>query len=157
LLTTTFLLESAEETILLGEKMGRQAQAGDVWCLTGPLGAGKTAWVQGFAKGLDFLGPVTSPTFTLQHIYEGRLPLYHFDWYRLEKEREIEELGWREWLERGGVTVVEWGEKFPKLFPPSLLKLTFELLPGDGRRVFVEARHPEGISRVQELVRCWPP
>jgi len=157
LLTTSFILENEQETYLLGERIGQKAQPGEVWCLAGQLGAGKTLWVQGFAQGLDFRGPVTSPTFALQHIYEGRLNLYHFDWYRLENVREVEEIGWAEWLGRGGVVVVEWGDKFPSLFPPSALKLTLETLVEGGRRAFVEAQHPEGISRVEELVRCWPP
>ncbi len=157
MLTTSFILENEEETRLLGERMGRIACAGEVWCLAGPLGSGKTAWVKGFAEGLDFQGPVTSPTFALQHIYEGRYNLYHFDWYRLETGKEVEDLGWSEWLERGGIVVVEWGDKFPHLFPSSTLRLTFEMMRENERRVLVEARHPESIPRVQELVRCWPP
>src|SRR5579859_3740823 len=157
LLTSSFILENEEETHRFGEWLGRQARAGDVWNLMGPLGGGKTAWVKGFAKGLDFSGPVTSPTFTLQHIYEGRFNLYHFDWYRLEDAREVEDLGWWDWLQRGGVVAVEWGDKFPKLFPPTALRLIFEFFSEEKRRVIVEAKDPGSISRVEELIRCWPP
>ncbi len=156
MVTTSFMCEDPDQTFQLGELIGRQAQPGDVWRLTGGLGAGKTLFVQGMAQGLEFKGPVTSPTFTLQHIYEGRLNLYHFDWYRLEQAREVEDLGWYEWVNRGGVTVVEWGDKFPKLFPSSVLKVDFEILGDAGRRLIVEANHPETIPRVEELLRCWP-
>ncbi|HEY5039534.1 MAG TPA: tRNA (adenosine(37)-N6)-threonylcarbamoyltransferase complex ATPase subunit type 1 TsaE, partial [bacterium] len=98
----------------------------------------------------------TSPTFTLQHIYEGRLNLYHFDWYRLIAEKEVEELGWFEWIGRGGVTVVEWGDKFPELFPATVIKLNFEMASEENRRLTVEASQPESITRVEELIKCWP-
>lgn len=156
MLTTSFTCETPEQTHQLGELIGRQARVGEIWCLSGPLGAGKTLFVKGLAKGLGFEGPVTSPTFTLQHIYEGRLNLFHFDWYRLAHSREVEDLGWFEWTGRGGVTAVEWGEKFPKLFPPAVLKLEFGILEGEGRRLIVEASHPESIPRVEEIIQCWP-
>lgn len=157
MVTTSFTCESPEKTWQLGQLIGRMAKPGEIWSLSGPLGAGKTLLVQGLAQGLDFPGIATSPTFTLQHIYEGRLNLYHFDWYRLEKQREAEELGWSDWTARGGVVVVEWGDKFPKLFPPTTIKITFEFLNDDERRLIVEAAHPESIPRVEELIRCWPP
>jgi tRNA threonylcarbamoyladenosine biosynthesis protein TsaE len=157
MVTTSITCQGPEQTFQLGYLIGQQAQPGDVWSLCGPLGAGKTLLVQGLAKGLGFEGPVTSPTFTLQHIYEGRLNLYHFDWYRLEKPQEVEDLGFRDWTGRGGVVAVEWGDKFPKLLPPTALKLIFEFISEQGRRVIVEAAHPETISRVEELIKCWPP
>jgi tRNA threonylcarbamoyladenosine biosynthesis protein TsaE len=156
LLTTSFTCETPEKTQQLGELIGHQARPNEIWSLAGTLGAGKTQFVKGLAKGLGFPGNVTSPTFTLQHVYEGRLNLYHFDWYRLMASREVEDLGWREWSERGGVAVVEWGDKFPKLFPPSTIKMGFEVLPDESRRVIVEATQPESMNRVEELIRCWP-
>jgi len=156
MVTTSFTCESPEQTFQLGQLIGQQAQPGEIWSLAGTLGAGKTLFVKGMAKGLGFEGTVTSPTFTLQHIYEGRLPLHHFDWYRLNEKREVEDLGWEEWIGGGGVVVVEWGEKFPQLFPPSLIKLNFEILSEESRRVFVEANHPDSIPRVEELIKCWP-
>ena len=157
MLKTSFNCDTVEQTHQLGLMIGEKAKPGDIWNLSGPLGAGKTQFVKGLAKGLGFEGVVTSPTFTLQHIYEGRVPLYHFDWYRLNQPKEVEDLGWAEWLGRGGVVAVEWGDKFPKLFPPASIKLSFEILSEEGRRISVEAADPESIPRVEELILCWPP
>jgi len=157
MVTASFTCENPEETRRLGELIGRLARPGEIWSLSGPLGAGKTLLIQGMARGLGFPGTATSPTFTLQHVYEGRLNLYHFDWYRLTHPREVEELGWAEWADRGGVVAVEWGDKFPQLLPPATIKLGLEFADVEGRRVTVEATHPESIPRVEELIRCWPP
>ncbi|HUO58452.1 MAG TPA: tRNA (adenosine(37)-N6)-threonylcarbamoyltransferase complex ATPase subunit type 1 TsaE [bacterium] len=157
MVTTHFTCETPEQTFQLGMIIGQKAKPGEIWSLVGPLGAGKTHFVKGLAKGLGFEGSVTSPTFTLQHIYEGRLTLFHFDWYRLEKAEEAEDLGWAEWTGRGGVVAVEWGDKFPKLLPPTALKLIFEITEGESRRMTAEATHPESIPQVEELIRCWPP
>jgi tRNA threonylcarbamoyladenosine biosynthesis protein TsaE len=91
---------NVEETFQFAFEVGRLARPGEVWCLSGTLGAGKTAFIQGFAKGLGYQGRVTSPTFGLQNVYEARLPLYHFDWYRLAQPEEVVDLGWEEWLSR---------------------------------------------------------
>ncbi len=157
MLTTSFNCESPEETQKLGELAGSKALRGDVWCLSGPLGAGKTLFMKGLAKGLGFEGMVTSPTFALQHIYEGRLTLYHFDWYRLLKPGEVQGLGWEEWLTRGGVVAVEWGDKFPELMPDTALKIGFDIVSDEVRRVTLEAGHPGSIPRLEELIQCWPP
>jgi tRNA threonylcarbamoyladenosine biosynthesis protein TsaE len=156
LVTSSFICETPEQTFKLGEVIGHQARPGEVWCLTGGLGAGKTLFVQGIAKGLGCKSNVTSPTFTLQQIYEGRLNLYHFDWYRLEQNREVDDLGWAEWLGKGGVVAVEWGDKFLKLFPAEVIKMAFEPFGPESRRLIVEAKHPESMDRVQEIIRCWP-
>ncbi|HET9870907.1 MAG TPA: tRNA (adenosine(37)-N6)-threonylcarbamoyltransferase complex ATPase subunit type 1 TsaE, partial [bacterium] len=156
LLTGSFLIDSPDETFQLGKLVGSGAGPNEVWCLTGPLGAGKTHFVKGLAAGLGFEGPVTSPTFNLQHVYPARVPLYHFDWYRLEKPAEVEDLGWREWVEKGGVTVVEGGDKFPQLLPERVLKAGLELLEGERRRVILEAVHPDIQGRLGEILKCWP-
>ena len=92
---------------------------GDVLALSGDLGAGKTQFVKGLAAGLRYRAEVTSPTFTLIHEYiGGRLPLYHFDFYRIESEDEALRLGLEEYLAGDGVCVIEWGDKFPGLLPP---------------------------------------
>ena len=157
MLTGSWVTRDAEETFRFGVKAGETAHAGDVWCLTGPLGAGKTAFVQGLGKGLGFDGRVTSPTFALQNQYDGRLVLHHFDWYRLLNSAEVAELGWEEWLAQSAVTAVEWGEKFPQLFPPTALKLEFEHLGESERRLVLTATTDKAEARAEEMIRCWPP
>ena len=104
---------SGEETARIAADFGRAAAPGDIICLCGPLGAGKTVFAQGFAKGLGYTGWVTSPTFTIMQIYEGgRLPLYHFDLYRLEGgTEELEGIGYEDYFFAGGVCLIEWPEK----------------------------------------------
>ncbi len=100
---------SESETEALGEALGRELRAGDVLALDGDLGAGKTAFTRGLARGLGYSGRVTSPTFTIVNEYEGgRLPLFHFDLYRLTSPEELFDIGWEDYLERGGVCCVEW-------------------------------------------------
>ena len=157
MVTTGITCYTPEQTTQLGLLIAEKAKPGDVWSLSGELGAGKTHLVKGLAKGLGFEGVVQSPTFGLQHIYEGRLPLYHFDWYRLNDPREVEDLGWDEWLGKGGIVAVEWGEKFKRLLPPKTIQLHIEVLSDECRRVRVEAKHKDSIPRVEELILCWPP
>ena len=103
---------SAKDTENLGFIMGQEAKKGDIFCLTGNLGAGKTVFTQGFAMGLGYEGRVTSPTFTLMNEYiGGRLPLYHFDLYRLEGGvGDLEDIGYEDYFYGKGVTLVEWAE-----------------------------------------------
>lgn len=100
------------ETEDLGETLGRRLSSGAVVAFTGDLGAGKTAFTRGLARGLGVTGWVTSPTFTIVNEYEGgRLPLFHFDLYRLGGSDELFDIGWEDYLRRGGVCAVEWSEK----------------------------------------------
>ena len=127
---------SPAETAALGERLARAAAAGEVWALAGDLGAGKTHFVQGVAAGLGAPASVTSPTFTLVHEYPGgRLPLFHFDLYRLRSEEEALHLGWEEYLDAGGLVVVEWADRFPALLPPGTRWFHFEIVGGDERRI----------------------
>ena len=106
-----FVTNSPEETEELGERLGRALSPGDVVAFTGDLGAGKTAFVRGLARGLGIADRVTSPTFTIVNEYDGgRLPLFHFDMYRLGSADELFEIGWEDYLGRGGVCAVEWSE-----------------------------------------------
>ena len=99
-------------TKALGEKLAGELQPGTVIAYRGDLGAGKTAFTRGLARGLGVTGRVTSPTFTIVNEYEGgRLPLFHFDMYRLESSDELFDIGWEDYLSRGGVCAVEWSEK----------------------------------------------
>lgn len=147
---------SPEETRTFGRCVGEKARPGEVWALEGPLAAGKTAFIQGFALGLGFQGRVTSPTFGLQNVYEARLPTYHFDWYRLGSAEEVLDLGWEEWLSRGGVVLVEWADKFPELFPSHALFLRFEILGDVSRRLVLTAQGEGSKERAQEVLQCWP-
>ncbi len=111
---------SAEETFAFGEQLGRAAQPGDIYLLTGELGAGKTVLTQGFAAGLGIGEPVNSPTFTILQVYdEGRLPLYHFDVYRIEEPEEMEEIGWEDCVFGEGVSILEWADRIRGLLPES--------------------------------------
>lgn len=102
---------SAEQTEQLGEKLAQQLRAGDVIAFFGGLGAGKTAFTRGLAAGLGVTEPVTSPTYTIVNEYlSGRLPLFHFDMYRLSCSDELFDIGWEDYLARGGVCAVEWSE-----------------------------------------------
>lgn len=103
---------SEDETEALGEELGRSIAPGTVIAFTGDLGAGKTAFTRGLARGLGVSDRVTSPTFTIVNEYEGgRLPLFHFDMYRLESSDELFDIGWEDYLTRNGVCAVEWSEK----------------------------------------------
>ena len=101
---------SVEETEALGEKLGKGLESGTVVAFTGDLGAGKTAFTRGLARGLGVGDRITSPTFTIVNEYEGRLPLFHFDMYRLASSEELFDIGWEDYLARGGVCAVEWSE-----------------------------------------------
>lgn len=103
--------KSAVETEALGEKLAGKLRGGEVIAFTGDLGAGKTAFTRGLARGLGITDRVTSPTFTIVNEYEGgRLPLFHFDMYRLSCSDELYDIGWEDYLSRGGVCAVEWSE-----------------------------------------------
>jgi len=114
---------SAEDTENLGIIIGQEAKKGDIFCLKGDLGAGKTVFTQGFAKGLGYEGRVTSPTFTLMNEYVGgRLPLYHFDLYRLEGgEEDMESIGYEDYFYGNGVALVEWAELAGDAIPPNAI------------------------------------
>ncbi len=114
----TIISHDPAETLALGRGEGARCRAGDIIALCGDLGAGKTHFVKGLAAGLGTNAEVTSPTFTLIHEYAGgRLPIYHFDLYRLGSAAEAIALGLDEYLENGGVSVIEWADKFPDLLP----------------------------------------
>lgn len=115
---------SAAETRALGEKLAPLLKPGDVICLNGDLGAGKTAFSQGVARGLGVTDPVTSPTFTLINEYQGRLPLYHFDVYRLGGPEEMEDLGYEEYFYGRGVCLIEWAQLVEDVLPEDRLDIT---------------------------------
>lgn len=119
--------KSPEDTFQIGMRLGKLAEAGEVYTLTGDLGVGKTVFTQGFAKGLGIDESVNSPTFTILQIYEGgRLPLYHFDVYRISSGEELEETGCMEYFYGDGVCLVEWAEIVQDVIPEEALWITIE-------------------------------
>ena len=123
----TVVTHAPQETAALAERLGASAETGTVLCLVGDLGAGKTLFTQGFARGLGVTEEVTSPTFALMNQYCGRLPVTHFDLYRLEREEELDEIGFYEFAEpSGGVVLIEWADKFPDALPKPHIRLEIE-------------------------------
>lgn len=122
--TLSVLSTSTEQTQRLGERLARHLCKGDILCLEGELGSGKTTLIKGIANGLKIApAKVNSPTFVLMNAYEGRLPLYHFDLYRLEGAREISSIGYEEFLHGDGVAVVEWADRLGELAPKEYLRI----------------------------------
>ena len=119
-----YLSHSAEETEAIGEALGRQLRGGSVVAYRGGLGMGKTAFTRGLARGLGCRGRVTSPTFTIVNEYNGTTPLFHFDMYRLEDEDALFDIGWDDYLERGGVCAVEWSENGESALPADTVYVT---------------------------------
>src|SRR5204863_1432537 len=126
-MATSHFLPDASATIAAGAALAPELSPGAVVALTGGLGAGKTHFTKGIVQGLGGDEEVTSPTFTLVHEYRsGRLPLFHFDFYRMETAAEVTGIGWDEYLESGGVCVVEWADRFPGLLPEGTVWLALE-------------------------------
>lgn len=133
-----------EDTFLLGKQLGETAKPGDIYCLNGDLGVGKTVFTQGFAKGLGIEEAVNSPTFTiLQQYEEGRLPLWHFDVYRIGDVEEMEEIGYEDCFYGDGVCLIEWSDLIKEILPEQVIRITIEkdLNQGfDYRKITVEGR-----------------
>lgn len=129
--------KSEKETMDFGRFLGQKAEEGLFLALTGDLGAGKTHFVQGLAEGLGVKGVVGSPTFTIMNLYEdGRLPLKHFDFYRLHSEDDLWNIGWEEYGE-GGVVVVEWADMFPSLIPEESIHINIALSGEEERLITI--------------------
>lgn len=133
---------SPEDTQHIGRELGKLARPGDVILLVGNLGAGKTCLTQGIAWGLDVTGYARSPSFVLMNEYQGRLPMYHIDLYRLENAAEIADLGLDDYLYGRGLCVVEWADRAPDLLPPQHLMIKISLL-GDAERRLELTPHGE--------------
>ena len=133
-----FITHSPEETEALGAALAKLLVPGDIIAYRGDLGAGKTAFTRGLARGLGCREPVTSPTYTIVNEYlSGRLPLFHFDMYRLTSSEDLWGIGWEDYLDRGGVCAVEWSENLEDAMENALW-VTLEALPGDSRRITLE-------------------
>ena len=133
---------SPAETAALGEEMGKNAQRGQIYCLTGDLGTGKTVFTKGFAAGLGVTDHVTSPTFTIvNESHDGRLPFYHFDVYRIGDIEEMEEIGYDDYFFGEGICLIEWAELIRDILPEKRIEITIEkdLTQGfDYRRITVQ-------------------
>lgn len=150
---------SPEETTAFGFCLGRVLQAGDIICLTGDLGAGKTHLTKGIAKGLGIENTITSPTYTIMQIYKGRVPLYHFDLYRVEQAADLRDIGFEEYIYGQGVSIIEWADKFWEVMPRERLTVVLEY--GDNtaveRRIKLEAsgsRYHLLLEELQKYVRA---
>ena len=133
------LTHSPAETRALGRRVAELLRPGDVLLLYGNLGAGKSEFTRGVAEGLGVSGPVTSPSFTILNVYDdGRIPLYHFDWYRLESAEELYEMGMDEYLGGDGVAVVEWPTQCPEAIPETHLAVTLTPVGETEREVAFE-------------------
>ena len=140
----------AEDTYEIGRKLGEMATEGQVYCLIGDLGVGKTVFTQGFAKGLGITEPISSPTFTIVQVYEeGRLPFYHFDVYRIADIDEMDEIGYEDYFYGQGVCLVEWANLIEELLPEkvTVIRITKDMQKGfDYRTIVIEEIRYEDIS-----------
>ena len=133
-----FITHSPEETEKIGEALAKSLQPGTILAYRGDLGAGKTAFTRGLARGLGCKETVTSPTYTIVNEYlGGRLPLFHFDMYRLASSDDLWDIGWEDYLERGGVCAVEWSENVPEAMAGALT-VSIEKLGDTDRKISIE-------------------
>mgnify|MGYP000432224837 FL=1 len=147
---------SARETRQLGQLFGGLAEAGLVVLLSGQLGAGKTCFAQGVGTGLGLApsSPVTSPSYTLLNIHQGRLPFYHFDLYRLTQVDDLADLGYDEYAEGDGLTMVEWADRMTGALSSSI-DVAIEPLGGEQRKIRFVARDDRGAELLGQLVQKW--
>ncbi|AEB76903.1 tRNA (adenosine(37)-N6)-threonylcarbamoyltransferase complex ATPase subunit type 1 TsaE [Clostridium botulinum] len=131
-----FIVDSVDKTVDIGLQIGKLTNSGDIICLIGDLGTGKTHITKGIAKGLEIHDHITSPTFNIVNEYQGRLKLYHFDVYRVNDPDEIEAIGFDEYIFGDGVSIVEWANYIEELIPNEYLKVEIKKLPelGDNFR-----------------------
>lgn len=134
----TVVTQSDEETRELGRKLAKQCTAGTIISLRGSLGSGKTVLAKGIAEGLGIKEAILSPTFTLIQEYEGSLPLYHMDLYRIDSVEEFELFGGEEYLYGKGVTLIEWSEKIDELLPDSTIFIHIRIMPNQNRTITLE-------------------
>lgn len=133
--------DTPHETERIGSLAGEMLKNGDVVALSGELGTGKTTLIKGIAQGMGFdSGEVASPSFTFINEYDGPLPLFHIDLYRLENEKELYEIGYEEYMQGDGVVVIEWADKVPQAIPKESLWITLRYLDAERREIIVAAR-----------------
>lgn len=147
------LSTSPETTLDIGKKLGSICEPGDVICLAGDLGAGKTTIAQAIAagSGVDESEYVTSPTFAILHEYRGRIPIYHMDFYRLESSEDVVELGLEDYFYGDGLTLVEWFERASDLLPDSMLVIHLNLIDESSRDISFRSESPGWQKRIDDL------
>ncbi|HBF76353.1 MAG TPA: tRNA (adenosine(37)-N6)-threonylcarbamoyltransferase complex ATPase subunit type 1 TsaE [Clostridiaceae bacterium] len=133
------ITNNENETYNIGIKIGKQLKAGDILSLNGDLGAGKTYLTKGIAKGLGVEDYITSPTFTILNEYEGRIPLYHFDVYRINDVEEMYEIGFEEYLYGNGVCVIEWGSIVEEILPKDTINIKIKSLGELSREIEIKS------------------
>ncbi len=143
----TIKTNSADETIAIGERLGKLLSPGNVIALYGDLGAGKTTLTRGIAAGIGLDADIHSPTFTLIHEHAGRIPIYHVDLYRLSSEQEVETLGLEEYIYSDGVTIIEWGDRMKSMLPVERLDITLKMT-GDTERQLIFETNSEKIEKL---------
>ena len=149
-------IENVEKTIEAGKIIGRALKKGDIICLDGDLGAGKTHLSKGIAKGLDIEEEITSPTFTIVQEYEGRIALYHFDVYRIADSEEMYNVGFEDYLNKNGVIIIEWSEIIKDILPHDRLEIKMVYAPEGGRYFSFNAfgkRHDQLLRDIAEKLR----
>ena len=148
------ITKSAEETFLFAEQLGKQAVQGQIYALDGDLGTGKTVFCQGFAAGLEVTELVNSPTFTIVQEYtSGRIPLYHFDVYRIEEPEELEEIGYEEYFFGEGICLIEWAGRIRELMTDQTIRVQISKIPEQGpdvRRIVIAGLPQEQEQSLQE-------
>jgi tRNA threonylcarbamoyladenosine biosynthesis protein TsaE len=156
-----FNSHSPEQTQILGRYLGKLAQKADVLLLTGELGTGKTCLVQGIARGLNVKQHAFSPSFVILRQYQGRLPLYHIDFYRLDCIYEIAGLGLEDYFYGDGVCVIEWAEKGKQLVPQDYLLISIQYVTTSptGRSIRLKPRgrrYDQLVAQLKKETECWP-
>ncbi len=145
-------LKDEEETKSFGNKLGEIVKKGSIICLLGDLGAGKTTFTQSLAKGLGVCDYVTSPTFTIVNEYDGRIPLYHFDVYRIGSSEEMYDIGYDEYINSDGVCIIEWANLIEDIVPEERLTIELKYVE-DGREMILTPKGEEYTRIVEELLK----
>ncbi|NLM04132.1 MAG: tRNA (adenosine(37)-N6)-threonylcarbamoyltransferase complex ATPase subunit type 1 TsaE [Clostridiales bacterium] len=145
-------VKNQRETERLGNKLATLVEPGDIICLIGDLGAGKTTFTKAFALGLDIKEDVTSPTFTLIQEYEGRIPLYHFDVYRIKNIMEMEDIGYDEYFYGDGVCIIEWAQLIEEILPKDYMGIEIKYMGEEEREICFTATNEYYEKKIEELL-----
>ncbi len=145
-------ISNQNELEQIAEKLGKLVASGDIICMSGDLGAGKTTFTQSLAKGLDVKDYVTSPTFTLINEYSGRLPLYHFDVYRINNIMEMEDLGYEEYFYSHGVSLIEWADLIEEVLPDNHLWIEIKVTGENSREICFASTNDHYDKMIKEIL-----